>query len=149
GFLTLMHPHEIDETLADWLGGFDPSRVPFARTALGDILYFRDLRSGAAMLGVKGAESACDISVILARHKKTTVLATDLARFVEQVLGQPKSQKGLLRRDLFDLALARLGPPEADELYGFVPALALGGSEEAAALERMKAPEHLSILLQL
>jgi hypothetical protein len=149
GFITIAHPHDLDETLADWLGGFDPTRVPFAMTALGDILYFRDLRRQAAMVGAPNADRACDVSVVLSRYKKSAVVATELARFVEDVLGTSSGLDSVLRKDLFDGALDRLGPPDPDQLYGFVPALALGGVEEPAALERMRAQEHLSILLQL
>jgi hypothetical protein len=149
GFLTIAHPHDLDEMLADWLGGFDPSRVPFARTALGDLFFFRDRRSSAAMLGRKDAAMACDIGLVFPRHKKSAVVAEDLPQLVEQIFGQSKTLETLLRKDLFDRALERLGPPAADELYGFVPAVALGGAEEPAALERVKASEHVAVLLQL
>ena len=149
GFLVMMHPHELDETLADWLGGFDPARVPLARTALGDIVYFRDRRLHAAAIDHPNAAKACDFCVVDVRHKRTLLLAPDPERFVVDALGDSKLLEALLRKDLFDRALERIGPPELGEVYGFVPALALGGSEEPAALERMKAEEHLAILLQL
>jgi hypothetical protein len=149
GFLSLFHPHQLDETLADWLGGFDPWRVPFARTALGDLVYFRDLRTTVATRSGAHDDSACDVTLVVARYRKAMLLATNVGHFVENVLGNSAALNALLRKDLFDGALARLGPPSADEIYGFVPALALGGSEEPAALERVKAHEHLATLLQL
>src|SRR6185312_12490415 len=102
GFLTVLHPHDLDETLADWLGGFDPTRVPFARTALGDLLYFRDLRSQAAMLGTPDADRACDVSVVFSRYRKSGVIAPDLATFVDGILTRPKALAAVLRKDLFD-----------------------------------------------
>jgi hypothetical protein len=149
GFLSLAHPHELDPTLAEWLGGFDPAHVPFGRTALGDLIYFRDLRARAVLLEVPNAATACDVSVIDVRHKRSFVAATSLDQFIGEVLGTPETLRARLRKDLFDGALARLGPPAIDEVYGFVPLLALGGVEEPHALERMSAAEHLAILFQV
>lgn len=148
GFLVLEDPRKLDETLALWLGSFDPSRVPIGRTALGDIVYFRDLRARAEALGLPNAESACDLSFIDVRYKRTGLLAMSLED-IPAALGDPELLKSALRKDLFDDALWRLGAPETDELYGFVPALALGGNEDSDSLHRVRAREHWDILFQL
>ena len=49
---------------------------------------------------------------------------------------------------LFAPALQRLGRLKHDEMYGFVPALALGGALTLANLQKVKAVEHLVILAQ-
>ena len=46
-------------------------------------------------------------------------------------------------------AQAGAGPLEWDEMYTYVPALALGGSEKTSKVERVKAREQLVILSQL
>ena len=51
--------------------------------------------------------------------------------------------------DLFSPALRWLGQLKHDEMYGFVPALALGGSATLAHLKKVKAVEHLVLLAQL
>lgn len=51
--------------------------------------------------------------------------------------------------DLFEPARERLGTLKADEMYGFVPALMLGGSGRLEHLEKLKAVEHLVLLSQL
>ncbi|GAB2864139.1 GAD-like domain-containing protein [Pseudoduganella ginsengisoli] len=51
--------------------------------------------------------------------------------------------------DLFAPALRKLGPLAHDELYGFVPALALGGPSDIGHLQKVKAVEHLVFLAQL
>lgn len=62
---------------------------------------------------------------------------------------------GSVRRDdndfdgLFDPAVKKLGRPKYDEIYGFVPALALGGTATLDHLEKVKAVEHLVLLAQL
>lgn len=49
-------------------------------------------------------------------------------------------------KPLFDRALAALGPLGPDEMYGFEPALVLGGSAELATLQKVNALVHLIIL---
>ena len=50
---------------------------------------------------------------------------------------------------LFDRAVKLLGPLEHDEMYGSVPALALGGPCRVDHLQKVKAAEHLMFLAQL
>lgn len=50
---------------------------------------------------------------------------------------------------MFATALKQLGPLEHDEMYGFVPALALGGPSDVEHLQKVKAVEHLVFLAQL
>ncbi|WP_236236788.1 GAD-like domain-containing protein [Pseudomonas faucium] len=51
--------------------------------------------------------------------------------------------------DLFEPAKNKLGRLEYDEIYGFVPALAIGGMIKLENIERVKAVEHLIFLSQL
>ena len=50
---------------------------------------------------------------------------------------------------LFERAMALLGPLEADEMYGFVPALAIGGAPKLENLQKVKVIEHLTFLADL
>jgi len=52
-------------------------------------------------------------------------------------------------KPLFERAVKKLGPLSFGEVYGFFPALALGGEAELAKLRRVRAREHFSILAQL
>ena len=52
-------------------------------------------------------------------------------------------------RPLFAPVLKKLGRLRYDEMYGFVPALALGGPATLDHLEKVKAVEHLVLLAQL
>lgn len=52
-------------------------------------------------------------------------------------------------KPLFEQALARLGPLDHDTMYGFVPALALGGEPRVENLQKLHAQTHLSILAQV
>ncbi|RML74256.1 GAD-like domain protein [Pseudomonas syringae pv. atrofaciens] len=51
--------------------------------------------------------------------------------------------------DLFEPALEKLGELDSDEMYGFEPAIALGGSMELKNLQKVKTLEHLEFLSQL
>lgn len=51
--------------------------------------------------------------------------------------------------ELFAPALNQLGPLGNDEMYGFVPALALGAPSDLQHLQKVKAVEHLVFLAQL
>ncbi len=52
-------------------------------------------------------------------------------------------------KPLFEQALARLGPLSHDTMYGFVPALALGGVPSVERLQIVDAHVHLNILSQV
>ncbi|WP_039792862.1 DUF1851 domain-containing protein, partial [Pseudomonas agarici] len=51
--------------------------------------------------------------------------------------------------DLFSQARRKLGTLRHDEMYGFVPALMLGGSASLDHVEKLKTVEHLILLSQL
>nr|WP_314617666.1 T6SS immunity protein Tdi1 domain-containing protein [uncultured Pseudomonas sp.] len=51
--------------------------------------------------------------------------------------------------DLFEPAYHRLGPLAPDEMYGFVPAVILGGPNTLEHLHKLKAVEHLILLCQV
>lgn len=50
---------------------------------------------------------------------------------------------------LYSRCFSRLGALEADECYGFHPALMLGGEADISAIRKVKAREHFAILAQL
>ena len=60
-----------------------------------------------------------------------------------------QNQKDDKDAPLFERALKLLGPLAHDEMYGFVPALALGGPCRLDHLQKVKAAEHLLFLAQL
>jgi hypothetical protein len=53
------------------------------------------------------------------------------------------------KKPLFEQALAKLGPLSHDTMYGFVPALALGGVPSVERLQIVDAHVHLNILSQV
>jgi hypothetical protein len=49
----------------------------------------------------------------------------------------------------FELARKKLGTLDDTQMYGFVPALALGGPRDVEKLQKLSAVEHLTLLAQL
>lgn len=58
-------------------------------------------------------------------------------------------QKKILRLGLYQEVKEKLGRPARDECCAFVPALAVGGSEDLDHVQRVKLREHLALLAQL
>lgn len=52
-------------------------------------------------------------------------------------------------KPLFKRALRKLGPLQSDEMYGFEPALTIGGTPNLEHLVKVKMVEHLVFLSQL
>jgi hypothetical protein len=150
GFLHFVDPASLVDTCDEWLGGPNPTRIPLGRTGLGDLIYFRDLRERARALGMTGEEAAtaCDVNAVNVRYKRVSVLATSIGEFIER-LDDPAWLTDALDKTLFDRAVARLGPLGDDEIFGFVPALGLGGSDDPENLEKVGRDVHLAILFQL
>lgn len=76
--------------------------------------------------------------------------ADDLVRyFFEGLRKEDLAEEDVQGRPLFGRALQALGPLASDEMYGYVPALALGGEAHLKNLRKVEAVEHLVILAQL
>lgn len=148
GLLQFSQPGTHAAQLSPWLMGRTEGRTSIGRTAFGELLVFRDLRNHATDLGMEDAESACDVTAIDIHFKRMKVLATSAEEFVES-LDDPEWQKAFLRQPIYEAAKARIGDWDQHECFAFVPALALGGSEQAASVERMDWSVHQSLLLQI
>lgn len=148
GLLQISPPGTHARELEPWLMGRTAGRTSIGRTAFGELLVFRDLREHAASLGMEDAELACDVAAIDIHFKRMKVLSTSAEEFV-QLLDDVEWQNAFLRKPLFDAVKERLGEWGADECYCFVPALALGGSEEAPSVERVNWNVHQALLLQM
>jgi hypothetical protein len=148
GTLIVTEPGALHDEMSRWLEGNTDGRVALGRTAFGDIVVFRDLRERAAAQGLRGADSACDVALIDLNLKKMIVLGSSVEEFVRN-LDEKKFQNTYLRRKLFDRVKSLLGEPTDDEAYAFVPALALGGSEDETQVERRNWAVYQDILFQL
>jgi hypothetical protein len=147
GMALITEPGALDEEMTAWLMGNTDGRRSIGRTAFGDILVFRDLRARAKELGMPDADRACDVAMIDIHYKRMSMLGPSVGDFLES-LDDPKWQRAFLRAELYAKAKKRLGDYRDDECFYFVPALALGGSEDAKSVERGKWLVHQALLLQ-
>ena len=147
GLLVITAPGALDDAMHDWLMGNVAGRRSIGRTAFGELLVFRDPRERARELGVGDPEREADVALIDVHFKKMTVLGNSIEAFLDS-LDDADFQEAFLRRSMFDEVKRRLGPCAPNECYGFVPALSLGGSEDAASVQRVDWRVHQAILLQ-
>lgn len=132
GYIKIVNPAEFDDVLQDWTPDASKSSV-IVRTAFGDMFYWND--AGCHLVDVDFGQ------------------ANRVTGNVQVLFDYLLTPGGLLEESLdypnFKAALPRLGPPAADEVYGYVPAIGLGGPPDPNNLRRVKLREHLNMLSQL
>lgn len=147
GLLWTVDPQEYEPVVRAWIGN-----TPFmqedtfhiiARSAFGK-LYFWGEKSGGDKLNIITADSFA-----LARTFQPAKDLDQAARAFFGAKSRDAADHEVEQGPLFAPALARLGRLKHDEIYGFVPALALGGVPILKNLQKVKAMEHLVMLAQL
>jgi hypothetical protein len=151
GLFWTVDPREYAEVLAQWLDrsplkGQDDYQV-IARTAFG-CLFVWGTKSGASL------QINCPLGLLFPNPAAAKYVQTGRAAIAVQAffVSMQKSHADLedaAGRPLFARARKKLGVLNHDEMYGFVPALALGGAATLAKLQKVKIVEHLTILAQL
>lgn len=150
GVVHVCTPDALQEQLSVWLGPPSPTRVPFARSAFGVLFYWRDMREEAAERGMTGENPGelGDVSVVDVLQHSIEVLALDLEELFEYAFTDEGFIEQVLRRTLVRAAREIYGPLAPHEQLAFVPALALGGFEDIASVQKVNALVHQSILQQ-
>ena len=150
GFLVFFNPHDYESVLARWLQRDqpDPSLIPFARTAFGDIIYFRDLREKAKQHGLPADwKNASDVVFLSIHYHRTEMITWSMDEFFATALQQfLKDNEGSFYKLSSSLNTKQLGKGEC---YFFVPALALGGKVSKDSVKSGNCLVHQDILLQL
>lgn len=151
GLLWTVNPDDYEDLIDEWLADTGLDQVDsfhvIARSAFGD-LYACGEKTGLSVT------VACPLNKILAlRNELKPKSKDDLDLSIRSFFAfseppdydlQDESDKPLFKR-----ALAKLGPLEEDEVYGFEPALVLGGKMRLENLAKLKLDVHLTILRQL
>lgn len=109
------------------------SAQPFGRTSFGDFFVWEDSKWKHLMVN-DGA--------LLER-------STDIEGLFEGTLFRDEFLDDVLYQQFHKNATKKLGSPESDECFAFVPAFALGGSARTSEIEKVKLREHLLFLSQL
>jgi hypothetical protein len=143
GIFWMVNPQDYEGVVASWLEGTELEKLDtyhvIARSAFGD-LYLWGEKTGASL----------DITSHLSRYLTHTSMYTGeqmdkgLQAFLLSI-----DEEGNDYGELFIPAKAKLGTLKYDEMYGFVPALILGGPATLEHLEKVKAVEHLIFLSQV
>lgn len=143
GIFWIVNPQEYEGVVASWIEGTElENRDTYhviARGAFGD-LYLWGEKTGFS-LKITSVFSRCVI------HDSKPP-AEQLDRKLQDFIVSRKVESNNLE-GLFDRARKKLGTLRQDEMYGFVPALMLGGEATLDHLEKLKAVEHLILLSQL
>ena len=150
GLFWLVDPDEYEPALEAWIGDLPlmerDAYYVIARSAFGD-LFLWGTKSGRSIT-IKSLWS-----MIFPKDDSSEVAAGGADRLIRSFFvamdKKRLDQKDHLDKPLFERALKKLGPLAPDEMYGFEPALALGGAADMKNLRKVKAVEHLVILAQL
>lgn len=143
GLFWTVDPREYEPVLQAWLGGMPimarEALHIVARTAMGHLLIWGEQSGFVLQLFAPGS---------YVMRQSTTHQKDDLA-FAARMFFSVQGRDVFEFDGRFTLARQRLGELSRDEMYGFVPALALGGSSDAGQIEKVQAIEHLVFLAQL
>lgn len=150
GLFWMTDPDEYSGVLRAWLEGTEFE---------GRDSYYVIGRSAFGELKIWGAETGNSLRIvspwamIFPRDESKDVAAGDGDFLIANWLsGQNKEwldEEDEDKRPLFARAVKSLGPLASDEMYGFVPALVMGGARQLSGLRKVKAVEHLMFLAKL
>ncbi|WP_409264974.1 GAD-like domain-containing protein [Pseudomonas sp. KCJK9000] len=148
GLIWTVNPDDFEHLKKSWLAdtlleSFDNFHV-IARSAFGN-LYLCGERTG------RSVSIICNHNEILAlknRLKSKPLAAQNIT--IRSFFGASDpddfDNSDINGKSLFNRALKKYGPLSPDEMYGFEPALVLGGSPTLENLRRVKMDPHLLIL---
>ena len=143
GIFWLVNPQEYEAVVSSWIAGTKFSSHDtyhlIARSAFGD-LYLWGERTGFSL----------EITGVSARYAfyKNEFTKDQLEAELQGFFLSRKLDSNDFN-DLFEPASAKFGKLKNDEMYGFFPALMLGGSDRLEYLKKVSAVEHLVFLAQL
>jgi hypothetical protein len=144
GLFWIVNPQEYEPVLSAWLEGswFEDKDAFYviARSAFGE-LYVWGERFGFSIV-IFSPESYA-----IPQHEFQAI--PESVNFDLRCFFSAQSRDANDFDGLFAKAYQRLGPLAVDELYGFVPALALGGGIEAKNVQKVSAVEHLIFLAEI
>ena len=151
GLFCTVDPDEYEDLVDEWLEDTKLEQLDafhvIARSAFGD-LYVCGEKTG------RSVTIACAANMISAIPKELEAkTSADLDLSIRSFFAFSKRSRFDMQDEnghpLFERALVKLGPLGPDEIYGFEPALVLGGKAQLENLVKVKMDVHLTILRQL
>ena len=138
GLIKVVDPRAYWNSLYSWLGRKDFSRIPIIVTAFGDIFYYRKL-----------ADNVNDVSLLNIHYRRTEACGASYQDFFERYILDKGVVKKVLRADLYQQAVKKLGKLDDPDIFFFTPALALGGGEDIKYIEKGNGAVHQQVLLAI
>lgn len=132
GYLWIVDPAGYQDTLEEIYTPVEQPSICFARDAFGGLF----------------AWEGASIVYIDVRHGRATVAGRKVSVFFNKIITDWEYISGQLQLENFRPAKAALGELSAEECYGYVPLLGLGGAEKIESLQKVKIKEHLSVIAQ-
>ncbi|MEC6746417.1 GAD-like domain-containing protein [Pseudomonas qingdaonensis] len=149
GLFWLVNPHDYQHLLDMWLQGTEFEKLDtyhvIGRTAFGD-LYAWGETYGRKLIVL------CAYNRVYAMSSEKNVPCSnpdlELQSFLSMVEREDFDMEDADGEFLFERALQALGPLGEQELYGFEPALVMGGKAVLGNLRKLQLDVHLTILRQ-
>lgn len=150
GLLWSTNPEDFTSTLECWLSDTNAlkqdSYTVVARSAFGDIFLW-GVRTGVSIIIHPLTSSITTVAEnpeVLKGNANAAISAFFLSKEKKDFDFEDHDEKFL-----FDRALKKLGPLKTDEMYGFEPALSIGGISKLQNLVKVKMIAHLALLSQI
>ena len=138
GLIKVVDPRDYMDSLYSWLGSQDFHKIPIMVSAFGDIFYYRKLENDEN-----------DVSLLDIHYRRIDVCTYSYEEFFEKYISNAEIKENVLRKNLFDQAVEKLGSLKYNEAFFFVPALVLGGGEDIKYVSKGDAYTHQHLLLEL
>lgn len=134
GFLWMVNPDEYREVIEDFVYDYQISQIDVLfRSCFGDMIFAYDGRF-------------YHFCAVTGKHAELT---GSLESILEIDLAQQEFLDSIFFFDLFMQARNLLGELSEEELYGFFPAIQLGGTPDVMNLQKVNLLTHLHFLSQL
>jgi hypothetical protein len=138
GLIEIINPNDYFNTLYTWLGKEVDNYIPIAISGFGDLFYYRKLSVNDE-----------DVCILDPHYRKIFTCTWDLSSFFNKYLCDLEVQHKVLRKELFEEAVLKFGHLGSAEIFMFVPALAMGGTESIKNIKKGNSVIHLDLLFQL
>jgi hypothetical protein len=155
GIFWTVNPDDYKDILAQWLSGtsFEQREIDgvdkyyvIGRSAFGRLFIWGDISGQSIKINPNyGMLLPADATENLQKRGSERSIDLFFATKTKSIV----EEQDLDEKPLFQRAMAKLGPLDADEMYGFVPALAIGGAPKLENLQKVKVIEHLTFLADL
>lgn len=132
GYISVINPEEYQELLDETYFRGKIS-IPILTTAFGDVITL---------------EEGQYIGMVKYKNGNFVILAKNFKRFIQNLDDDYFGEKYFQIPEYVE-AVKKLGALEQDECFGYVPLLALGGSEKVDNLSKVKTREYIELISQV